>query len=713
MYNQELYGLDYNIPQGKVIDEYRNMMRSILGRLCPELELSEIEEGMNFAISTHYNNGISNSNEKASIHNNYTQRKMETSLLELSNSILTLKPIITTQGVLFHRHGMKNPFYNFIQYLLDKRDEAKKEMKKYPKGSEEYNKWNLKQLNYKVSCNALYGCAGQYTSIFYNLYVCTAVTGQGRGCISASITMFEGLLADNMKFGSLTEVLEFIDNVDKDQKNPNMRKFNDWEVLDKNVSVEDCFLRLIRNCGWNSWIPSDEAVEAIWKTVCNLDQRTLNVLFYKNNLYAFCTNKKVMNLILTMLTKLEKPYLDPNGIPDEIHDELVMFTDLVYEYCYYRHLWFDKLERVYNMMRDVVLITDTDSCIVSLDEWYRFILAQTIGIPMKIKYTQAQIHQAAEKLELELRHTEPKMEYDFYNDTLVETKRKKYPLLIIEEDSLRYSIVDIMSHVVSKLILDYMILFSENYNTKSDGRECLLIMKNEFLFKSLLLTNGAKNYASLQLVQEGNLIPENKQFDIKGMPIAKVGIPETTANTLKDILEYDILRSNFVDQIDILKKLVALEKTIYNSIKNKDKTYHKPQRIKSISNYASPMTIQGIKASYAYNKIKSDEEPEINLNERNTVLIIKILGDRKNIYRIEKEYPEYYLRIKALLETTDYKNGVTAIAIPEDMEIPSWVIPLIDYDTIIHDNLRNFPLDEIGMSKNESKDITHTNILKL
>jgi hypothetical protein len=258
-----------------------------------------------------------------------------------------------------------------------------------------------------------------------------------------------------------------------------------------------------------------------------------------------------------------------------------------------------------------------------------------------------------------------------------------------------------------------MVLFSENYNTDTKGRDCLLIMKNEFLFKSLLLTTGAKNYSSLQLVQEGNIIPEDKQFDIKGMPISKVGIPDSTSTALKNILEYDILRASFVDQIDIFKKLTVLEKQIYQSIRDKKREYHKPARIKSMSNYKDPFHIQGIKASYAYNKIKSPEEPEINLEERNTILIIKVIINKNTVDKIVDDFPQHYIRMVELMKTPEFKGKIEAIAIPEDAEIPSWLIPMIDYITIIHDNLRNFPMDEIGMSKVESKEVTHTNILKL
>ena len=712
-YDKELYSLAYKIPKGVLIDKYRDDMINILSRLCPRLEISEIEEAVNYSIATSYD--PTNEKFKVKVHNNRTNRTAEMDVLSLSNEILSKKPIMTTQGVLFMRHGSKkNPFYNFVQYLIDKRTEAKNEMKKYPKGSEMYNKLNLTQLNYKVSCNALYGCAAQYSSVFYNLYLCTAVTGQGRGCISASITMFEGLLSDNMKFSSLTEVLQYIENIVKDQKREDKSRFNDWDVLDKNISQEECFLHIMKNCGYDSWVPSDAARDAIWDTICNLDQRCLNVVYYTNNMYEFCDNTRVSNLILTILTKLDSPFLNPNKVPKEIEPEMIMLKDLIYEYCYYRHIWIDKLERVFNMIRDVVLITDTDSCIVSLDQWYKYVLAKTVGIPMKIKYTQEEIKIAADKVELELKKTEPIYEYDFYNDELVQAKRKKYPLIIIEEDNLRYSIVSIMSYIVSQLILDYMVLFSENYNTKTEGRECLLIMKNEFLFKSLLLTHGQKNYSDIQLVQEGNIIPEDKQFDIKGMPISKVDIPESTSKALKNILEYDILRNSFVDQVDIFKKITVLEKQIYQSIKAKKREFHKPARIKSLSNYLKPMTIQGIKASVAYNSIKGEDEEAINLDERNTVLLIKTTINKKNVNKIIESFPEHYMRLKKLLdEVKEFKGTIDTVAIPDNIDIPDWLVPFIDYTKIIQDNLRNFPFDEIGISKNNSRDITHTNIVKL
>ena len=272
---------------------------------------------------------------------------------------------------------------------------------------------------------------------------------------------------------------------------------------------------------------------------------------------------------IILLPKIEESLKKGNVVLDGLYswDELKVLKDLMFEFIYYRHIWIDKLDRVYTMPRDVVLLTDTDSCIVSLDEWYRTILEWTIGVPMEIKYTREEIEKEMDKIILHKRKTEPIKEYDFYNQELVDAKRLKYPAVIIEEDNLRYSIVNILSYILSDIILDYMYLFGENYNAQTDNRECLLIMKNEFLFKSMFITNGKKNYADLQVLQEGNIIPEDKQLDVKGMPISKVGIPESTSQRLMDILEYDILRESFVDQVDLIRKFVVLEKDIIKSLK--------------------------------------------------------------------------------------------------------------------------------------------------
>ena len=128
--------------------------------------------------------------------------------------------------------------------------------------------------------------------------------------------------------------------------------------------------------------------------------------------------------------------------------------------------------------------------------------------------------------------------------------------------------------------------------------------------------------------------------------------------------------------------------------------------------YKNPMAVQGIKAAYAYNTIKDRSEEGINLEERNSVLIIKTNLTSKNVNEIAKDYPEHCMRANELLKDPNYKSGITSIAIPSNIDIPDWIIPFINYTDIIQSNLRNFPLEELGISKMDSKNVTHTNILQ-
>ena len=70
------------------------------------------------------------------------------------------------------------------------------------------------------------------------------------------------------------------------------------------------------------------------------------------------------------------------------------------------------------------------------------------------------------------------------------------------------------------------------------------------------------------------------------------------------------------------------------------------------------------------------------------------------------------MRANELLKDPNYKAGITSIAIPSNIDIPDWIIPFINYTDIIQSNLRNFPLEELGISKMDSKNVTHTNILQ-
>ena len=555
-----------------------------------------------------------------------------------------------------------------------------------------------------------YGSLGMYSCLYYNLYVSASITSQGRSLISAASLQFEMFLNDNVKWGSLNEIITFIDNIITEEKH-----YDDSLILDRDITREECFYKVMKNCGFD-YIPSEEDLDIVWGIICNLKQQDINRVFYKNNLFAFIDNKSMTNAVIYMLKKLKKPYLDPNELDEEISVELEEFTNIVKEYVYYSYQIIDRLDRYSNMIRSVAVVTDTDSSMVSLDGWYRFILDKVDGIDMDIKktlinpinYLEEDEFGDKEKIKI-MDYVENLTDYDFHNDELIQVEKGINIMHVIPQEGLRYSIVNIMAYVLGDIINDYMKKYTMASNSYSEDKKCLIIMKNEFLFKRIMLTDAKKNYASIQEIQEGNVI-DGGMLDIKGLALAKSETNKTTQNRLKEIIYEDILNCAELDQVKVLKDLAIFEKQIFNSLASGEKTYYKPKRIKSYNSYDDPMRQQGIKASIVWNAVRDESMEAIDLEIRNSIDILKVNITPRNVEKLKDE--EVKGKLIELMKQKEFNTGITTIAIPKNSTIPQWLVDYIDYTTIINDNLSVFPLDPIGVFKINDNN-NYTNMIKI
>lgn len=559
----------------------------------------------------------------------------------------------------------------------------------------------------KIDANGLYGACGMYSCIYYNLYVACSTTAQGKSCNAAAALFFESFLNNNVPFGSMNELVTFIHNVIKEE-----RFYSDADILDENITIEECFYKLMASTGWG-WIPSEEEMEIIWNMITQLGQEDINRLFYKNNLFHFVDNSRVKNAILNFLCKLDKPYMDPNVIPEEAKEELEVVYDLMREYVYYQYQIIDRLDKMYYLIRSNSIIQDTDSAIISLDGWYRYILQFCDGIPMTIKN---QVCDLDKILDGESDYARPSpekvLDYDFLNDEIIEVDRFTDPMVIIPQDNLKFSIINLLSHVIGRLVNDYMERYCKNSNSDSNGT-CMITLKNEFLFERVLTTDAKKHYATKVKLQEGNIIEEDGEhdLDIKGMEaFVKSSMAEETRTKLKKILYEDILKCEQIDQIKVIKDIAIMEKEIYDSIQNGDKKYFKPVKIKSQSAYEDPMRIQGIKAACVYNALHEEGTEALDLTVRNSVDVVKVEITPRNIDLIKDTHPLVYDKAMELFKTKEFSVGIDAVAIPINEPVPEWVKPFIRYAEIINDNVSKFPLESIGLYRGNANN-NATNII--
>lgn len=696
--------------------KYRQTMKDCIKLYIPQAPEWELDQAISFSMAKRYEQS------ETQVVNTYTGKTSRKTLLQIADYINQREPIVTAFGTMFSKHAnVRNPLAEVVQEFLDRRSEDKIMMLKFPKGSEEFEYYNLLQQLDKIDCNGIYGILGMYTSMVFNINVATSITSQGRSLISSAIMQFEMFLANNVKFGSLSEVLEFINHIVKEQPS---RKYKDEKILDRSISAAECFAKVIISCGYR-WIPSEEEMEIIWRSINNLSQENINRVYYKNNLYEFMSNRVMIRAIRYILNKLDEPFMNPLSPPERIIPELDEFVSMLMEYVYYGYQIIDRIDRAEHMIRSVVMISDTDSAIVSLDAWYRFVLNYVKDMNLKFTKSTSNPIFFYEKDEFgdivdkryhdnPIQFYEPEYDYDFFDDQLVEMKHAINPIIELPQDHLRHTILNILAYALDKINNDYMERYTKNNHSFSDHRKCKIILKNEFTFRRVLLTAVKKNYASLQETQEGNPVPESKQLDIKGIAsMAKSSMSKTTREALKKILLEDILKTDVVDQFIVIKKIAILERKIINSLYDGSREFYKPVTIKALSVYKDPMRIQGIKGAVVWNELTGGDLPAINLEERNAIDVAKVNINPTTVEKIKDDYPEVYERACRVLNEDQFKGQIDSISIPLDIEIPGWLLELIDHNTIVNDNIGGFVYESVGIQRLGKTNLNYTNTLQL
>lgn len=120
--------------------KYKDTMKRLTRMYYPNAKDTDIDNALNYSINKRYKEYT------AELDNNYTHKCTNMTLLELTDYIYQREPIVTAYGTMFRKHEeVPNPLGKVIQSFLDKRSEDKAMMFRFPKGSEDYEKYNLLQ----------------------------------------------------------------------------------------------------------------------------------------------------------------------------------------------------------------------------------------------------------------------------------------------------------------------------------------------------------------------------------------------------------------------------------------------------------------------------------------------------------------------------------------------------------------------------------------
>lgn len=203
----------------------------------------------------------------------------------------------------------------------------------------------------------------------------------------------------------------------------------------------------------------------------------------------------------------------------------------------------------------------------------------------------------------------------------------------------------------------------------AEGKDVFRIsMKNEFLYPILIATALAKHYLAIATMQEGSLLPTPRK-DIKGVGFRSSAYPkiitkgfETFVVNLFGIIE----KAEPIRAGSILHHVAGVEKTIFDSIQNRESDYLQTVSIKRKEDYADPAISQ-----YFYyemwKEVFAPDYGEMVIPNKCYKIPLKdggrIFKDPVFLERMKEQHPDMCERLLSFIARNP-KRDISAVLIP-------------------------------------------------
>lgn len=636
------------------IQDWMNQMRQTVKLTYPTLTDKQIDDYLEKIIDDNIKVPI------ATLDNNYLRKTKRVDVLTLIQWIKDNDFIIAGNGTIFKNQNQEyNPTIHMLIGLKEQRTTLKNERNALDPNSYEYKIKDIGQNTKKTTMNSDYGGSGSPITFFYNLYCAVSTTATGQSLISTAMNTFENFFSDNTKFIDYDDFAVYVNNI------INEKISLDDSFLD-NKTEREVFIRLK-----NKFINYRDIYEfPMRKLLSSLNQRQLNILYYKNNLYEFSKLPKIKKLLFTIVDKVNR-FLDPNDIPDVIQDDLNTLWSYYSNFVVYNYFAFNRIGRLTCDPRDTVCTIDTDSNMLTLSPWVDFMMNEIVK-----------------------------------DDEKILSKGNK---------ELVYMFINIICFIATKLITVHLKKYAERSGILPEYQH-FLNMKNEFLFFKMLLFDTKKRYMSKILLREGHVY---EKLDNKGVDHLKSTCNDFTREFITSLVAKEILEkeTDDVEISNIINSVDDLANKVRDSLKRGEKTFLSPMKVKQEGAYKKPFQEQSFRGAYAWNVIYPDQT--IEFPDQIDVVLLNI-PTLDTIEDMKTKYPKEYKNIKEKIFESKLdevkKKALMVLALPKKIQkIPDWCIPYIDYDSIVNANTSkmNTILESLGIQtiKTNSTTTYYSNII--
>lgn len=627
-----------NLAKNKFFINYIEKMINCLKMSFPELPDEKLKEIVVNTIKEKVKN------KNIIIENNYTNKSYKYTLHDLLNLSYNKNFIFTPYGTIFKTHKKAhNLNYDFLEYLKVSRSE-KKNLKFEAMKTGDIHKENffdMFQLAFKLLMNSYYGITKETSSQFYNEIIPASITYTGYALITTSIMAFEQFLANNIKITSLSNLINYFNNI------INIKEYElnlkDYIDKDKLINKKE-FLNYLKTIV--SFNLSDYKEELI-NIINNLSIENINKIYFINNIYTFIkSSSKTFNLIKdTLENKNTDNY-------EEIWNILKNFVSYPFQTE-------NRYNRIHTLERKFILGCDTDSNFCGLESWYDFIKENNINGD-----------------EFDIAHLAIYFLYNFINNEIMKkfTSDCNVP---IEQQPL----INMKSEF----------LFSRMMFTRNKKQYAGLLIEqegNEFKEPKIELKGLS--------IKKSNVRPETRKFFISL-------IKDDILNNDNINLSYILNKYHNFENI-IKDSLINGETVFLKSDKSNDiESYKLPYTIQSVRGtiiwnelYPNNTINTPTKVNILKLKVKTLEDLEKLMDIKKYNREYNIIKDIIFTSKPKKENDGSIVETNNLL-----KYGFEIIALPKSLEkIPEWLLPLVDYECIIKDTITvgNIILESLGFS---------------
>ena len=572
--------------------------------------------------------------EDVAIEDNVRNERNVVPLSTLFNFLHSDLPILTGYGALYRSaEADRNHAGNMLKGVLDMRRKYKADMMRHVNDKDQvmYNALSTRQKNLKIVANSWYGASNQPAFMLYNQTVGASITYTAHLIISGVMVAVEGFMANSVRMANAEELYGFVFETLEDLRECGGGSEWGWilegsDALDLDTIVK----RLSGMCDFSL----DE--RELLGFVGSLGPRERAAVHLRSNLKAFLGLPAVEAAFGDCF---DVDFTDPENPPESVRAAVDRLAEAAVASVGHLHLHADRLGKAIGMKRESVLVVDTDSVFVRLDDQHRWFEEKVL-----------------------------KGEADAKAGVAVNA---------------------VFIRIVMAFIRAFLERLTACMNVPAHLRRWIS-MKSEFLYSRLLLTGNKKNYAGRMVCREGDVL-KAPVIDVKGLQFKKVGTPKATREFFGRMLREDVLERSPVDIVGVFEKIGAFKDEVRRSLVDRlETTYAIPKSYSSVGAYKTPFRLEQVRGVLLWNML----HPENTIQPHEKINFLKLKGaTAEQCAEALADRPrELGVVMDGVFGNESLaKYGVTGISLPKKEErIPECLAGMVDVEEMCLANVSPF-----------------------